>query len=132
MTEFDELEIEESVETNDKISLSEILDAQELSLLYEKIGEIVQKKEKKGSMFCRIKDASGKAFLCTLDVKILFINCFVFDVPSLFSLTIEKSNSSSFFSSMTSSPPPMRKEVCFAIGSWKRSSISGKKPEIFS
>ena len=53
-------------------TLSEILDAQELSLLYEKIGEIVQKKEKKGSMFCRVKDASGKAFLCTLDVKILF------------------------------------------------------------
>ena len=53
-------------------TLSEILDAQELSLLYEKIGELVQKKEKKGSMFCRVKDASGKAFLCTLDVKILF------------------------------------------------------------
>ena len=41
-------------------TLSEILEPQELSLLYEKIGEIVQKKEKKGSMFCRVKDAMGR------------------------------------------------------------------------
>ena len=41
--------------------------------------------------------------------------------------------SSSLFlgNAMTSAPPPMRKEVCFAMGSFIRSSISGSKAEIF-
>ena len=59
-------------ETLDINNMDDVIEPSELELIKEKVLANFDKEDKKMSLSCRVKDASNRSFLCTLDIKILF------------------------------------------------------------